>query len=114
MSIIKLTMAFAFSFVLISSCGGSKEKKEEVSSASENEVPAVDGKRVFKINCVLCHGEDGKLGANGSKDLTMCILTLEERIAQITNGKGTMAAYGPLLTKEEIKAVAEYTMKFKK
>jgi mono/diheme cytochrome c family protein len=114
MSILKLIMAFTFSFILISSCGGNKDKKEIVSSTSENDVPAVDGKRVFKINCVLCHGEDGKLGANGSKDLTACVLTLDERIAQITNGKGTMAAYGPLLTKEEIKAVAEYTMTFKK
>lgn len=93
------------------SCGSKKDQVSDV--GNDDSAPKVDGARVFKINCALCHGEDGKLGANNSKDLTLCKMTLDERIVQITNGKGTMAPYGSLLTKAEIKAVAEYTMNFK-
>lgn len=82
-----------------------KEKKEKVAAA---DLP--DGKKIFKINCVLCHGADGKLGINQSKDLTLSTITLKEAITQITNGKGLMAAYEPILSKEEIEAVAKYTL----
>ena len=39
--------------------------------------------------------------------------TVEERITQITNGKGLMTAFDGILTEDEIKAVAQYTMQFK-
>ena len=71
------------------------------------------GKKVYKQNCVVCHGIDGKLGANGSKDLTMSKMTLEERKAIVKNGKGAMVGLGGLLKAEQIQAVAEYTMNFK-
>ncbi len=79
-------------------------------------VPAkstVDGAGIFKQNCELCHGADGKLGLNGSKDLTISTLDLDARIAQITKGKGLMMAYEKILSPEEIKAVAEYSMTLK-
>jgi len=82
-----------------------KEKKEKVAEA---DLP--NGKKIFKINCVLCHGADGKLGINQSKDLTKSTISLEEAITQITNGKGLMAAYEPILSSEEIEAVAKYTL----
>lgn len=75
--------------------------------------PGVDGKKVFKQNCVVCHGLDGKLGANGSKDLTQSKLSLDERKAIVKNGKGAMVGLGSLLKPEEIEAVAKYTMKLK-
>ncbi len=71
------------------------------------------GKNVFKTYCILCHGADGKLGLNGAMDMTQSILTLEERIQVITNGRNTMAPYKGVLDEAEIKAVAEYTMIFK-
>jgi len=97
--------------VITFSCG-SKENNpvQEVSAASK---PAVDGAKVYKQNCELCHGPDGKLGANGSKDLTVSELNLNERIAMITKGKGVMMAFENLLSLSEIKAVAEYTIALK-
>ena len=68
------------------------------------------GEKIYKQNCVLCHGKDGKLGANGSKDLTVSKMTLEERVVIIKNGKGAMVGLGTLLSEEEIKAVAKYSM----
>ncbi|MBK8112937.1 MAG: cytochrome c [Saprospiraceae bacterium] len=78
------------------------------------EKPAVEGAKVFKISCAVCHGPDGKLGLNGSKDLSVSILTLEERIALITKGKGVMPAQENILSAEEIKAAAEYSLTLKK
>ena len=95
------------------SCGGKKEDSGPATSMVAD-VPAIDGEKIFKISCSVCHGVDGKLGLNGSKDLSVSVLTLEERIALITNGKGVMPAQGAILKPEEIKAVAEYTFKLKK
>jgi mono/diheme cytochrome c family protein len=75
--------------------------------------PGVDGRKVFKQNCVVCHGLDGKLGANGSKDLTESKMSLDERKAIIKNGKGAMVGLGTLLSADQIQAVAEYTLKLK-
>jgi cytochrome c6 len=72
------------------------------------------GKKTFETYCVLCHGADGKLGLNGSKDLSISVRPIEERIAQVTNGKGLMTPFKDILTEAEIKAVAEYTLTLKK
>jgi len=99
--------------LLIIACADANDKKSTKPAKKDKKAAAakaVDGKKIFKINCVLCHGADGKLGINGSKDLTKSTISLDEAITQITKGKGLMAAYEPILSKEEIKAVAEYTV----
>ncbi len=73
-----------------------------------------DGAAVFRKNCVTCHGAQGNLGLNGAKDLTACSLNLEERMTIITNGKKLMTPFGAILSQQEIKAVAEYTLTLKK
>jgi cytochrome c6 len=90
----------------------SKENKTSTTTADAK--PAVDGAKIFKQNCELCHGADGKLGANGSKDLTVSELDLNERIAMVTKGKGVMMAFENILSLSEIKAVSEYSMRLKK
>lgn len=74
---------------------------------------AVDGEAIYKKYCTLCHGVNGKLGLNGSKDITISKLTEPERIVQITKGKNTMTPYEGILSPEEIKAVAAYSMTLK-
>jgi len=73
----------------------------------------VDGSMIYKKYCILCHGANGKLGINGSKDITASTLTKEERMVLITNGKNAMTPFGGILSKEEIEAVAEYTFTLK-
>ena len=46
--------------------------------------------------------------------MTASTLSLEEKIEVITNGRNAMMAYKTSLSEDEIKAVAEYTMKFSK
>ena len=89
---------------LIFACSG----KESAKGTS-----AVDGQAIYKKYCTLCHGVDGKLGLNGSKDITISKLTEPERVVQITKGKNTMTPFEGILSPEEIKAVAAYTMTLK-
>ncbi|MDQ3016797.1 MAG: cytochrome c [Bacteroidota bacterium] len=71
------------------------------------------GQNIFKKYCVICHGADGKLGINGAKDISVSTLTVEERVALITKGKNTMTPFEGILTADEVRAVAAYTMTLK-
>lgn len=73
----------------------------------------LDGKKLFKLNCSVCHGIDGRLQANGSKDLTLSTLTRAERIVVVSKGRGVMTAFEKILTKEEIEKLVDYTISFK-
>ena len=90
--------------VMIIACAGKEQKTSN---------GPVDGAAIYKKYCTLCHGADGKLGLNGSKDITISQLSLEERKVLITNGKNTMTPFGGILSEDEIHAVATYTMTLK-
>jgi cytochrome c6 len=80
---------------------------------SEKESATTEGLGIYKKYCLSCHGVDGRLGLNGSKDLTISKLTEAERIIQVTEGKNTMTPFKGILSPEEIKAVAAYTLTLK-
>jgi cytochrome c6 len=107
----KQLLILALMASILYACGGNKEEKKEVFTPPP--VASVDGGKIFKLSCAVCHGEDGKLGANGAKDITASVLTVDERIALVTKGKGLMPAQEHILTTAEIKAVAEYTTTLK-
>jgi cytochrome c6 len=117
-----VTLVLGFAFIYISCQGKKSETTSEASAPATTPTetataPAVpvnaEGKKVFETYCILCHGADGKLGLNGSKDLSVSTVTLEERINQVTNGKNTMTPFKDILTEAEIKAVCEYTLSLK-
>ncbi|MBK8968176.1 MAG: cytochrome c [Saprospiraceae bacterium] len=89
-------------------------KTTEKPKATTQTATAIDGAAVFRLYCVTCHGADGKLGLNGAGDLTKSALTLEERVTQISKGKNMMTAFEEILSPEEIRAVAEFTLSLKK
>lgn len=103
-----------FSIITLAIYACANKAKNDIPQEVANAAPAVDGAAIFKTRCELCHGADGKLGANGSKDLTVSELDLNERIAMVTNGKGLMTPFKDILSLQEIKAVSEYSMTFKK
>ena len=72
-----------------------------------------EGAQLYKKYCVICHGADGKLGVNGAKDITASPMTLEERVALINTGKNTMTPFEGILTPDQMRAVANYTMQLK-
>jgi mono/diheme cytochrome c family protein len=83
------------------------------SGSANHSNKAADGAHLYKQYCLVCHGVDGKLGLNGSKDLTISTLTEAERIVQVTEGKNTMTPFKHVLSPEEIKAVVAYTFTLK-
>lgn len=99
----------------IYACGGGEPPKNNNSSKKTAKVKkAPDGKKIYNQFCVVCHGSSGDMGSSGAFDLTTTKLTVEEKINVITNGRNTMTPYKGLLSEEKIRAVAEYTEKFKK
>lgn len=88
--------------ILIIACSENDSKKNN------------SGKDIFKKNCVICHGIDGTLGLNGAKDLTKSTLSIDEKILQVTNGKGLMTPFKNILTETEIKQVVDYVQTMKK
>ena len=101
----KIILLFALSLFLFS-CGNAG-----TAPVAEREFT---GQNLFESNCTNCHGEDGKLCALGAKDLSISILSKEQVMEIITNGKSTMAPFGNMLHKEEISSVADYIQTLKK
>jgi len=102
-------LLFVTSFLLWS-CGNDAAPENGPSVAEVSEAQA---RNLYIRKCSLCHGDDGKLGASKSPDLSISNMSLEERIALITYGKGTMPGQKGILNKAEIQAVARYVESFR-
>lgn len=96
----------AFSFFLIIVSFGLAHKAKQAKAGGET--LAVSGKEIFEDKCTLCHGDNGKLGLNGAKDLSVSTLDHKGIVDIITKGKNAMASYQDVLSKEQIDAVATY------
>ncbi len=71
-------------------------------------IVAVNGKEVFEQKCVLCHGNDGKLGASGAKDLTLSQVNHAGVLALLNDGKNAMPSFKGTLSLEQMEAVTNY------
>ncbi|MCB0634704.1 MAG: cytochrome c [Saprospiraceae bacterium] len=114
----KKLLFFAALAIFVVACGGpesgtdseSSETTASTTPAAPPPAAAPDGEKIYKTNCIACHGLYGDMGASGAFNLQESELTVDQRVEVITNGRNAMAAWGSLLKPEEIKAVAEYTM----
>ncbi|MFM2062952.1 MAG: hypothetical protein RLZZ507_2622 [Cyanobacteriota bacterium] len=76
---------------------------------------AANGAKVFSANCAQCHA-GGKNLVNAAKSLKKADLekygmySAEAIIAQVTNGKGAMPAFGKRLKPDQIEDVAAYVL----
>ncbi len=98
------------SFILLvllwwASCGNSGNNSTD--SASEL-TPLEIGKKIYRQNCIQCHGYDGTLQASGSANLKTSKLTSEERINFIKKGKGAMMPYEKILKEKDLLLVSDY------
>ena len=91
--------------LLMCSCGNNSPKR----------APAVKsaGASLFESNCTSCHGSDGKLCMLGAKDLSISVMTKDEMMEIITNGKNTMTPFGNILSKEDVGTVADHVQTLK-
>lgn len=100
-------LVFALFVTAALACCPSNERGKETGVPAE----APLGEKVYKSNCITCHGLRGDMGASGAFNLRVSQLTVEERITVISDGRKAMTPFKNILTPEEIKAVAEYTLK---
>lgn len=98
-------------------CGGGEDMASEAPPAAATKTQKeVNVKKLWKVNCITCHGARGDMGVNGAANLQESDKDLDYRINIITNGSenGVMVAYKEVLEPEEIEALAKYTMEFRK
>ena len=111
----KKILFFAFIAAFIIACGGNDTaSKKGTKNLKKIAMKAVDGAKIYKTYCVICHGSKGNMGSNGAFNLTTSELGIDERIAVIKKGRGVMTPFEGVLKPDEIKAVAEYTLTLKK
>lgn len=92
-----------------------KVTTEKASTSENTEVKKTDeGKRIYKIHCIICHGAKGDMGASGAHNLTESTLGFDEQVEVVTNGRNTMTPYKEVLSEDQIKAVVKYISRFQK
>lgn len=107
---------YLFIILLAVSCSSnddSKAKQLPQSDVSSGYDTLRMGKETFEEKCVVCHGDDGRLGASGAKILPDTKLHIAEIIKQVENGKKAMPAFKQVLTEDQITAVAKYVLTLK-
>lgn len=72
-----------------------------------NELPK-DGKALFEQHCAKCHGADGAKKRFKASNLRESVLTDEQSLDIIQNGKGSMPGWEKKLTLEEMNLVVAY------
>ena len=114
----KFSLLFVLALIVLA-CGGGEEGTNEAPPAKTEKKAAakdINVKKIWKVRCIACHGLYGDMGTNGAANLQEATSDLDYRINIITNGSENrvMTAFGEILDEDEIKAMAEYTMTFKK
>ncbi len=99
----------ALSLLLITGSYGIAEvysKRKGIAKTDAAVSASADGKELYEANCSLCHGGDGKLGALGSKDISVTTLDQPGIARVILEGKGLM---NPVkVTEEQAGMIARY------
>ena len=91
-------------FVLFGCQGAAKNE-----NIQEQESPTEKAASLYSMHCAQCHGEDGKLGSSGAKDLSQSSLTDAQIDQMIKKGKNAMPPMQALLeTQENINLVAQH------
>lgn len=92
-----------------SQLGGEKSVDVDVFDPMSENYDILDhGQALFVNNCALCHGQDGALGAGGSKNLQVSLLDKNDMATIIMQGKNGMPAFKGILTDEEVMATVAY------
>ncbi|MCE3225499.1 MAG: cytochrome c, mono- and diheme variant family [Bacteroidetes bacterium] len=98
----------ALSLLLITGSFGLAEVYHKKKGVAKDDAVAdsTTPKGLYEKNCKLCHGDDGKLGAAGAKDLTATTLDVNAIKDIILHGKNSMAPVA--VTDEQAALIAAY------
>ena len=67
-----------------------------------------DIKQIYRYKCSICHGKNGVSIIKDTPDLVSTEFTIEERVAIIVYGKGTMPPQKDVLDMPTIRGLAVY------
>ena len=96
---------------LVTSCGGGPS--DDTGVRVEAEPNLAQASRNYIMKCSVCHGPNGAPVLLTAPDLRTSTLGLEERVAIIAYGKGTMPPHQAMLSKAEIRDLALYIEAFR-
>ena len=103
---------FSLSFlgVLFSSCTEENERKSNSNSSINNnaQVNLKNIETIYRYKCSICHGKNGVSVIKDVPDLVSTEFTIEERVAIIVYGKGTMPPQKDVLDMPTIRGLAVY------
>ncbi|MGY8917007.1 MAG: c-type cytochrome [Flavobacteriales bacterium] len=84
-------------------------KLEDQSSLDKNaQVDFTDIEEIYGHKCSICHGENGVSIIKSAPDLASSTLSVEERVAIILYGRGTMPPQKDVLDMSTIRGLAVY------
>lgn len=98
-----LLLILVLTFIL-AACGGNSS-----GSSYLNKAPA-DTAKLYKANCISCHGTElqGRVGPSTNLQQVGARMTQEEIVTRIEEGKGSMKPFKDKLTDEQINKLAEW------
>ncbi|MCC6372871.1 MAG: SirB2 family protein [Bacteroidia bacterium] len=99
----------ALSLLLITGSFGLAEvysKRKNIPKDGESAIVANDAKSLYEVKCAMCHGNDGKLGLAGAKDISVTQMDVAAIKQIILTGKNAMQPVAA--TDEEAAQIAEY------
>jgi mono/diheme cytochrome c family protein len=69
------------------------------------------GAQLYSTSCAACHGADGGggLGPKLAGEVQRRFPDLDDQIAVVAEGRGTMPAFGSELSDEQLRLVVDYT-----
>ena len=99
--VLALVAALVFVIMLFANDGG----------GGGEAAPASVGAQLYASNCAGCHGADGGggLGPALAGQVTKDFPDIEDQIAFVSKGKGSMPAFGGDLSDEQLRQIVEYT-----
>ena len=106
-----LALWFGTLLCLVASCEDGPSDGADVPVEAEPNL--AQASRNYIMKCSVCHGPDGAPVLLTAPDLRTSTLSLEERVAIIAYGKGTMPPHQAMLSKAEIRDLALYIEAFR-
>ena len=96
-------------------CGddGESESLNTATDMGAAGLDLADASRQYTMKCSVCHGTDGAPVLAAAPDLRTSTMTVEERVAIIAYGKGTMPPHRGMLDMPTIRGIAVYIEKFR-
>jgi len=100
-------MLAALSLVMLTASFGLAEVAAKKKMQADNSgIASNDGKALYDNNCKLCHGDDGKLGLSGAKDINATQMDVEAIKNVILKGQNMMQPVP--VDANQAAAIAEY------